>query len=143
MTFTKIAVGSDVVYHCSRCSLDLGHTVVAMVGNQPARVRCNTCKSERNFRQKKTVDAILKSFAPRPKIIRPDLYQEKIQANLMKNTKPYRTDASFELDDVIEHKVFGKGVVIKVVFPDRVEVLFKDQSRVLMCRLETKVDDKK
>ena len=131
----KLAVGSDIKYLCTKCQLELGHTIVAMVGSEPARIRCNTCRTERNYRQKTSVEAILKSSSPKPKIVRPDLFQAKLQENLMKTQKPYRIYQNFELNDVIQHPTFGQGVVIKLSFPDRVEVLFKDQSRVLMCKL--------
>lgn len=40
------------------------------------------------------------------------------------------------MDDIVQHPVFGKGVVLKLSFPDRMEVLFPDQSRVLVCKLD-------
>ncbi len=134
MAAQKLQVGSDIVYHCTKCDLDLGHTIVAMVGAEPVRVRCNTCRTERNYRAKKTVEAILRPSSVRPKIVRPDLYQQKLQDNLMKTPKNYRIDATFEMNDVVIHSKFGKGVVIRLQPPDRVEILFQDESRVLMCK---------
>ncbi|MDB5036631.1 MAG: hypothetical protein JWQ35_159 [Bacteriovoracaceae bacterium] len=136
MALTKLAVGSDIKYLCSKCNLELSHTIIAMIGSEPARIRCNTCRTERNYRRKKVTDLILRPGAPRPKIMRPDMFQAKLQENLMKTPKTYRIDQSFEVNDVIQHPSFGKGVVIKAMFPDRVEVLFQDQSRVLMCKLD-------
>jgi DNA-directed RNA polymerase subunit RPC12/RpoP len=141
MSTAKLAVGSDIIYNCARCGLDLAHTILAMIGNEPARIRCNTCRSERNYRRKKTVDAILKSGVSRPKIVRPDFFQEKLKANAMKTVKAYRIDSHFDLNDIIQHPTFGKGVVIKTLFPDRAEILFQDQSRVLMCKLTAKSDE--
>jgi hypothetical protein len=36
-------VGGEVDAFCSSCKLVLGHTILAMVGERIAKVRCNTC----------------------------------------------------------------------------------------------------
>src|SRR5207302_3841179 len=43
-------VGGDVDAFCTRCKMELGHTILAMVGARPVRVRCNTCGGEHNYR---------------------------------------------------------------------------------------------
>jgi hypothetical protein len=53
----------------------------------------------------------------------------------MKNPKTYRADQPFEMKDVINHPKFGKGIVIRIQPPDRMEVLFPDESRILVCAL--------
>src|SRR2546430_15525379 len=47
---TALRVGGDIDAWCTRCKMNLGHTILAMVGTRPARVRCNTCQGEHNFR---------------------------------------------------------------------------------------------
>ncbi len=132
--------GSEIKYHCPRCELDLWHTVIAVTGGQPARVRCNTCKSERNYKAPRLSGG---SDRPTPRAItrtkvvgaHPDLYQQKLRALVMKSPKPYRIDAAFEVDDLIDHIKFGRGVVLKLIHPDRMDVLFQDESRTLVCKL--------
>lgn len=43
-------VGGEVDAACTKCKMLLGHTILAMVGSRIARVRCNTCQGEHNFR---------------------------------------------------------------------------------------------
>ena len=45
-----VKVGGDIDAWCTRCKLVLGHTTLALVGTRPARVRCNTCQGEHNFK---------------------------------------------------------------------------------------------
>lgn len=48
-------VGKDVLCYCSRCKLNLSHTIVSLTtGNKPDRVLCNTCKTERSYRAPKS-----------------------------------------------------------------------------------------
>lgn len=47
-------VGHDVLSYCTRCKMNLTHTIVTVdKQNKPARVLCNTCKSERQYTPKK------------------------------------------------------------------------------------------
>jgi hypothetical protein len=45
-----IKVGGEVDALCNKCELTLAHTVIAMVGDKPAKVKCNTCKGEHKYR---------------------------------------------------------------------------------------------
>lgn len=43
--------GKDVRAYCSRCKLNLSHTIITVsADNKPDRVQCNTCKTERTYR---------------------------------------------------------------------------------------------
>jgi hypothetical protein len=142
MSATKLKVGSDIKYFCSRCDLELGHTIVAMVGNEPARVRCNTCRTERNYRQTKRLTKILDGDGPRaPTRMRAkvtegssiyQLYQAKIHESAAKTPRNYRIDEDFAVGDVVDHIKFGRGFVLKLIHPDRMEVLFSDEIKVLV-----------
>src|SRR5262249_12585640 len=45
-----LKVGGDIDAWCTRCKMNLGHTILAMGGPRPARVRCTTCQGEHNYR---------------------------------------------------------------------------------------------
>ena len=45
--------------------------------------------------------------------------------------QPYSMKAPFLLDDFVEHPTFGRGVVIGVIRPDKMEVLFQEGVKVL------------
>jgi hypothetical protein len=51
-------VGHDILSYCSRCKMNLTHTIVTVdKTGKPARVLCNTCKSERQYIPKKQISA--------------------------------------------------------------------------------------
>ncbi len=134
-----LKVGNDIKYFCTRCNLELGHRILAMVGSEPARLRCNTCQSERNYRASKRQPlSSSQKEKERPsarKLKSPDFYEQKLQASLMKTPKTYRIDLEVEEGDVVDHKIFGRGIVIKAIPPDRMEILFKEEVKVLACRV--------
>lgn len=131
-----VQVGSEIKYRCPKCDLDLWHTVLAMMGREPARIRCNTCKSERNYRAPRTMKtASAQANSVRRNVPAPELYQQKLQAALMKTPIAYRMDIKVEVGDVVDHKSFGRGIVLKTIPPDRMEIIFQDETKVLACKL--------
>src|SRR6185503_7662127 len=42
--------GSNIDSWCGKCKMILAHTIEAMVGDKPARVHCNTCKSQHSYK---------------------------------------------------------------------------------------------
>ena len=52
MTVAAKRVGGEVVAFCTKCRMDLAHTIIAMDGTKPARVQCNTCNGQHNYRGK-------------------------------------------------------------------------------------------
>jgi hypothetical protein len=53
-----------------------------------------------------------------------------------KKPLPYSMSGSFENDDVIDHKSFGMGIVTNASH-DKMEVVFSDEPRILVCNRET------
>ena len=54
-------VGHDILAYCNRCKMNLTHTIVTVENNnQPGRVQCNTCKSEKQYRPPKSEAALAK-----------------------------------------------------------------------------------
>src|SRR5262245_52213779 len=43
-------LGGDIDAWCGKCKMMLTHTIEAMVGEKPARVLCNTCKSSHAYK---------------------------------------------------------------------------------------------
>ncbi len=130
----QLRAGGEIKQLCSRCNLELAHTIIALIGNTPARIRCNTCKSERNYKAPKVATILRMPREARPKVSDEAIYQRKLKENATKSEKKYRIDIELAANDVVDHSVFGRGVVLKTIPPDRAEILFKDQARVLVCR---------
>ena len=49
-----------------------------------------------------------------------------------KNPVRYSISGSFKADDVIDHNIFGKGIVISIS-NKKIVVLFCDKPRILVC----------
>ncbi len=49
--------------------------------------------------------------------------------------RPYSMQEAFEADAFIVHPTFGRGVVLKAIRPDKIEVLFEEGLKTLRCKL--------
>ena len=129
-------VGGDIDAYCTRCKLVLGHTVLAMVGTRPARVRCNTCQGEHNY---KAAAAAPKKGSWEPKVDRerrlakPTVtsWEALLAKKDVSRARRYSTKERFETDDVLDHPVFGIGLV-QEVNGDKMRVAFKADTKVLV-----------
>jgi hypothetical protein len=129
-------VGGDIDSWCTRCKMLLGHTILAMVGTRPARVRCNTCQGEHNFRASA---AEPKKGSWEPKVDRDRRLAKPIvtswEALLAKKdlslARRYSAKERFEMDDVLDHPTFGIGLV-QEVRGDKMKVAFKADTKTLV-----------
>jgi hypothetical protein len=138
---SEIVVGKEIVSYCTKCKMDLGHTIVAMKGANPARVICRTCKSEHNFKVKKGVKEPGAAKAPRaPRVPKEKVdkavpvemeWTKQINSNT-RAVKEYAANGAFSAGDKIAHPSFGEGIIQKLIFPNKVEVLFRTDMKLLI-----------
>lgn len=142
--------GGDVDAYCTRCKLDLSHTILAMVGSSIARVRCNTCGGDHVYRGQKGVKEPGRAPAAAPRasassassaasgarratkaekeIISFDqLLAERDQANAL----PYSIRRTYVVDQVVSHPTFGVGFV-SAVRGDKVDLTFRSEVKTLV-----------
>ena len=143
---SEIAVGNEVVCYCTRCKMDLGHTIMAMKGPVPARVICRTCKSEHNYKAKKGVKepgsiAAGKGTPRVPKVPKEPKADKLVPVEMEwtkqinGNSRPmrhYAANEGFQAGDKIAHPSFGEGIIQKLIYPNKVEVLFRTDMKVLI-----------
>jgi len=136
----KMTVGSELDSYCGKCKLTLNHVVVAMVEDQPRRVRCLTCQSEHNHRLSSSRASSSRSSksskASRSKATAAASATARWQALMAEFdesvAKPYSVYGLFEVNDWVTHVKFGKGGVIEVPGPDRIITLFESGEKMLM-----------
>jgi hypothetical protein len=134
---SQLTVGKDVLSYCTKCKLNLGHTIVAMKDSKHiAKVKCNTCNTIHAYKDpstssKQNKTRTKKSEGTPSKVISvSDLWMEKM-SNTKKKSTPYAMDGKFHEGDIIDHTKFGPGIVEKVV-DDKIEVIFRHEIKTLV-----------
>lgn len=145
-----LKVGGDVDSWCTKCRMMLTHRIVAMVGPKPARVECETCHSQHNWREFPPGEAPAARSAssssgsgPRaPRVSHvTKLEQERrdrevswaqaVNGKLVTDFIKYNVKQQFQVGDLVKHPKFGDGVVTQVIDKNKVEILFRDEPRKL------------
>lgn len=132
--------GGYIESWCTKCELELGHTIVAMVDNLPKRVKCNTCSGEHNYRTRPSVKSRTKSKSPSRKAKAQEINYNKHISRLtgddLSNAKKYSINGNFEKDEIVNHSHFGIGIVMSIIQTNKIEILFKDGPKLLIQNRE-------
>jgi hypothetical protein len=130
-------VGSDVDAYCTKCKMILGHTILAMVGKKPARVRCNTCQGEHNFRADPSIPNKKGSWEPASVRAKREAkpvvtsWEALLQKKDISKARRYSSKERYVNDDVLDHPTFGIGLV-QEVRGDKIAVAFKADVKTLV-----------
>jgi len=136
-----LTAGSEIDAWCTRCRLDLGHRIVAMVGGTPKRVICQTCGSQHNYRAPRSAPS--KKAAPPRKNAgvakrgdQParETWTTRCAGQPASAFTPYDMERTFAPGELVEHGRFGTGFVREVRQDSKVVVVFRDAARTLMHR---------
>jgi len=138
-------VGTKMQAYCAKCKADAEHTVLEAddKGKKIGNVRCGKCNDEHAFRRPKA-GAKPKSKSKSDKPVRsrrtksPELIasEEWAEVDAMvaaAQKTPYVMDKPFDKGQVLDHSVFGPGLVLAVLGPRKIEVLFRLGRRKLVC----------
>lgn len=138
----SLSVANESIAYCTSCKMDLNHVIVAMKGDRIAKVQCLTCKKEHVYRapkgatepQQKATRSSDKATAAAGET------SSSIEAEWMKlmathrdvPMKPYNAKTQFGLGDKLNHPMFGEGIVGKLIYPNKLEVIFRDDIKILI-----------
>jgi hypothetical protein len=111
-----------------------------MVGEKPARVHCNTCKTQHAYKANPPSET--KKRAPReggaaaPKAAggrtRTSKYQALLNSKDMAQARTYSIKETYAPGDVLNHPSFGVGVTTAIKDATKIEVLFENGTKVLV-----------
>ncbi len=129
-------VAQEVLAYCTKCRMDLNHIIVAMQGDRISKVQCRTCNGFHMYRAPKGVTVA------KPKKTRTTAAVEKRTVEsewerLMKErasqpAKTYSPQTAFKQGDKINHATFGDGVVEKLIHPNKMEIVFRSEIKLLI-----------
>jgi hypothetical protein len=151
MTSKILSAGDIIESRCTKCREVLNHRIVAMVEGKVVRVECNTCNGVHNYypppaaktakAPKKETVSKPRSTAATPRTSRKDPVEIEREewASLsptfdLEKVLPYNMNSRFAAKRLIEHPVFGIGVVKTVTIPNKMQVLFKEGIKLLRCQ---------
>jgi hypothetical protein len=146
MSTRKLSAGDNIESRCTRCRTVLNHTIVAMIGDRVVRVECNTCRGVHNFSGGKTAATAAPRTSPKKSPSVPGKTKkepgreereqwESLRAALEGNpVLPYDMNGKYRANDLVEHAVFGLGIVLLMPGANKMEVHFECGKKLLRCQ---------
>lgn len=128
----KLLAGENIASYCTKCKLNLDHTIVAMEGETIVKVTCKTCGGTHKFRNPADAPKVRAPRAKKGSVIKPSA--ETLWVSTLAEAKGkehvYTMTEKYRIGDIILHDRFGKGVVLKL-YPNKCDMLFQDKERLM------------
>jgi len=128
-------VGSDVLSFCTFCKKDRIHTVIEVTpSGAPERVRCNICGQEHSYKKPRSEAKVAKEKKLQKKKTEKakTLWEEITKNRDLSEARDYSMYESYMVGEIINHKVFGIGIITKLINKTKMEVIFKDGIKLLV-----------
>lgn len=139
---TTVKAAQEVLAYCTSCKMDLNHRVVAMKGDKIAKAECLTCNKEHAFKAPKGVTDPAKAPKSRKKSAADTAaaaaqsieaeWEKLMSAHRDAEIKKYGAKNKFTLGDKIKHESFGEGIVGRIIYPNKIEVIFRTDLKILI-----------
>lgn len=134
MQSTTLSAGDSIEARCTKCRKNNPHTIITMSETGPTKVQCSICSRQHKYRPP---SPIKKPAASRAAQIKEAERQEWATLhetmNRAKASAYYMTE-SYKIKTLINHPVFGLGLVQRVIGAQKMEVLFEDGKKTMRCK---------
>lgn len=134
MQSSKFSVGGPIEARCTKCRKNTNHIIVAMDKEVPVKVQCNTCSGQHKYRSAAAVKKPAVRRTANPKIAEQKAWEELRPSMNSEQATDYSMTTPFKIGSLMNHSVFGIGVVQELAGPRKVVVLFEDGKKTMRCK---------
>ena len=137
----ELKVGGELDAWCTTCRLMKWHTIVALVDGKPAKVECQGCGKQHQYRAQPPGAGDKGEKPPRAPRARaaksaaaatPPVEFEALLAGRDGDARPYSPNDTYALNDVVRHPTFDLGVVTATPAPQKIEVTFRGGGKKIL-----------
>lgn len=130
-------VGNNIDAWCTKCKLILAHTIEAVADDVIKRVNCNTCHGVHQYRshipgEKPALSVKLSSPSKPINKAKPSDFMRLMSGKNLAHALVYQVTSKFNKGNLINHAIFGVGVVVEERDNTKIEVLFESGSKILI-----------
>jgi hypothetical protein len=138
-TDKESVVGKEILSYCGKCKLALAHTIISMnkKGNVD-RCECRTCGAAHEYRDpdKPIKPKTTAKRKPQKATVAIGVIWNDAVSNAKGLSTPYKMSAEFSEGDLIEHPMFGLGVVGEFIGHNKIKVIFESAEKFLVQNRE-------
>lgn len=132
MSTEKLEAGDFVQAFCKKCKKESKHVAVALTKGVPTKVQCTVCKGNHVYQKATESHAVSKARSDANKADAAEW--QKLSANWNPDkAHTYIMGQSYKKGDLLNHKVFGLGIVTEVPGYNHMRVLFQEGRKLMQC----------
>jgi len=128
----ETGLGKEVLSYCGKCKQPTNHIVTTLSKRGTVdKCECQTCKAVHKYRDPdKPVKAGAKKTTKKSDALPKAVWGEAM--SIAKGpSQPYKMSNEFEKGDVIDHPMFGRGIVEELISDNKIKVLFEESGKLL------------
>lgn len=134
MSSTTLLAGDPIEARCTKCRKNTDHVIITMGDEAPVKVQCNSCSRQHKYKPPTVPKKPAARRTVDPKIAERKEWEE-LKPNMDSSTAvAYSMTTSYKVNALIDHPVFGLGMVQRVVGAQKIEVLFEDGKKTMRCK---------
>jgi hypothetical protein len=128
----KTSPGKNIESYCTKCKVNLDHTIMAMDGEAIEKVRCRICGSSHKYRNPLVAQKVRKPGAKKGvgEEATAAIVWDACLVEAKGKERDYSMASKYHRGDIVNHQTFGKGIVMKL-YANKCDMLFKDRERLM------------
>ena len=137
---TEIAAGKDVLSYCGKCKMPLAHTIISLTKKGTVdKCECKTCDAVHKYRDpdKATKTKAGGKASSKKEKVSTEAVWKKAVADAQGMARPYAMSEEFSDGNLIDHSIFGVGVVVEIVDHNKIRVVFEAGEKVLIHKRQS------
>ncbi len=123
-----------ILARCTKCRRNTNHVIVALIDGKPEKVECNVCERQHKYRPPSKTTKASSRPAAAPKNQDQKKWALRCASPAGEKIQPYAMSGSYRADSLIDHPVFGLGIVQQVIGAQKIEVLFEAGTKIMRCK---------
>lgn len=128
---SDLHVGGEVEAYCGSCKDVRWHVVVALVGDRPVKVECQSCHKQHGYRSSAATPSTRSPRSAANKPATPVFDVSALQSRAHE-ARAYAPAQTFKVGDVLRHPTFGLGLVQATPAPQKIDVRFASGAKLLV-----------
>ncbi len=134
MSDTALSIGDPIEARCTKCRQNTNHIIITLEENAPVKVQCNSCTRQHKYRPPTVPKKAATRQATKPKDVERKEWETLKSSMDSAKAKAYSMTDAYKLNSLIDHPVFGLGIVQRIIGSQKIEVLFEDGRKTMRCQ---------
>ncbi len=134
MQSTTLSIGDPIEGRCTKCRKNTDHIIITIVDENPGKVECQTCTRQHKYRPPTVPKKPAARQVTKPKDADRKEWESLQQKMDSSKAKTYSMTDSYKINTLIDHPVFGLGMVQRIIGAQKVEILFEDGRKTMRCQ---------